>query len=311
MLVVVVLSCPFRSLLWWINFVAALCWWPLPVVQAYMSESWAMLSRMPSPTCVDIPRNFSLCHGIDYRRMRLPNLVEHETLDEAVQQAAPWISLLRLNCHADTQRFLCSLFAPVCLERAIYPCRSLCEAVKSGCEKRMEMYGFPWPEMLNCNKFPVTNDMCIQARETYQGMVVFLSCSTLPYTVRPRLRRVGEIGRRCIIFPVESGGPLTLINDDPFSHVATVDPCRDSGACLAHWELVGAGSFGCVKRPVLSTAVGWHKTRPRRSFTTAVPPLSGATLLSLSPESDGKHLQLNGAAAEDQLSDDASASAEG
>uniref|UniRef100_A0A5S6QXL6 Secreted frizzled-related protein 5 n=1 Tax=Trichuris muris TaxID=70415 RepID=A0A5S6QXL6_TRIMR len=150
--------------------------WPSGV-DTYMSESWAVLSRMPQPSCVDIPRNFTLCHGIDYSRMRLPNLVDHETLDEAVQQAAPWISLLRLNCHSDTQRFLCSLFAPVCLERAIYPCRSLCETVKAGCEKRMQMYGFPWPEMLNCKKFPIANDMCIKPRENYQTNKSCTACN--------------------------------------------------------------------------------------------------------------------------------------
>ena len=32
-----------------------------------------------------------------------------------------------IKCHADTQLFLCSLFSPVCLERPIYPCRSLCQ----------------------------------------------------------------------------------------------------------------------------------------------------------------------------------------
>lgn len=78
---------------------------PDPSLETYMSDSWAMLSgRIQSQSsCVSIPRNFTLCHGIDYDQMRLPNLLEHETLDEAVQQASPWNSLLRLNCHADTQ----------------------------------------------------------------------------------------------------------------------------------------------------------------------------------------------------------------
>jgi len=80
-------------------------------------------------------------------------------------------------CHF--QLFLCSLFAPVCLERAIYPCRSLCEAVKTGCERRMQAYGFPWPEMLSCQKFPVANDMCIQPRESMQGLFLFYGCPTL------------------------------------------------------------------------------------------------------------------------------------
>lgn len=38
--------------------------------------------------------------------MRLPNLLEHETVDEVIEQAAPWIPLYRLNCHPDTQVFI-------------------------------------------------------------------------------------------------------------------------------------------------------------------------------------------------------------
>ncbi|VDN17698.1 unnamed protein product [Gongylonema pulchrum] len=99
-----------------------------------------------------------------YSTMRLPNLLEHETVDEVIEQAAPWIPLYRLNCHPDTQLFLCSLFAPVCLatmDREILPCQSLCSAVQQGCESRMRQYGFPWPEMLSCSKYPKDNDMCI------------------------------------------------------------------------------------------------------------------------------------------------------
>ncbi|VDK56126.1 unnamed protein product [Anisakis simplex] len=153
---------------------------PLPIQTAYISESWAMLTsdRPSAPKCVEIPRNLTLCYGIQYSTMRLPNLLEHETVDEVIEQAAPWIPLHRLNCHPDTQRtrtnitfrnfqlFLCSLFAPVCLatlDRAILPCRSLCTAVQQGCEGRMRQYGFPWPEMLSCKKYPTDNDMCIGA----------------------------------------------------------------------------------------------------------------------------------------------------
>jgi Fz domain len=76
-------------------------------------------------------------------------------------QASSWVPLLNIKCHSGTQLFLCSLFSPVCLERTIYPCRSLCEKVKQGCEGRMRTYGFPWPDMLKCDKFPLDNDMCI------------------------------------------------------------------------------------------------------------------------------------------------------
>lgn len=118
------------------------------------------------PTCVDIPQTMRLCQGIGYRQMRLPNLLGHDTVSEVVLQAKYWVALLNLECQPDTQLFLCSLFSPVCLDRPIYPCRGLCEAVRAGCESRMNEYGYPWPDMVRCDKFPVDNDMCISVQTT-------------------------------------------------------------------------------------------------------------------------------------------------
>lgn len=58
------------------------------------------------------------------------------------------------------------LISPVCLDRPIYPCRGLCERVRQGCEGRMKTYGYPWPDMLRCDKFPQDNDMCIGPQTT-------------------------------------------------------------------------------------------------------------------------------------------------
>ncbi|VDD90099.1 unnamed protein product [Enterobius vermicularis] len=101
----------------------------------YVSDSFVMYSsdRPSANKCIPIPKNFTLCYGMQYTTMRLPNLLEHETLDEVIEQAEPWPVLTNLNCHPDAQLFLCSLFAPVCLaslDREILPCRSLCEAVQ-------------------------------------------------------------------------------------------------------------------------------------------------------------------------------------
>jgi len=135
----------------------------VPCIMSYFAD-WSQLARDKQPTCVDIPTNMTLCHDIGYTKMRLPNLVDHDTLHEVTQQSMSWIPLLNIKCHLDTQLFLCSLFSPVCLERPIYPCRSLCQAVRAGCEGRMQAYGFPWPPMLDCDKFPLDNDMCITAQ---------------------------------------------------------------------------------------------------------------------------------------------------
>ena len=135
-------------------------------VEAYFGD-WGMLGARPEEaTCVDIPSNMFLCTGIGYSKMRLPNLLDHSSVQEAKQQSGSWVPLLNVQCHLDTQLFLCSLFTPVCLETAIYPCRSLCEAVRDACETRMLTYGYHWPAMLDCDNFPKDNDMCIKPQHS-------------------------------------------------------------------------------------------------------------------------------------------------
>jgi len=118
----------------------------------------------PLSKCIDIPANLSLCRGVGYEQMRIPNLLEHDTLREVTEQASAWVHLLGVRCHQDTQMFLCSMFAPVCLERPVYPCRSLCEAVRGGCVDKMLKYGYPWPEMFQCDQFPTDDQLCIGLR---------------------------------------------------------------------------------------------------------------------------------------------------
>ncbi|CAH1785830.1 unnamed protein product [Owenia fusiformis] len=144
-----------------------------------VGNSWGSIDAGPllstgrylhPPKCMDIPSNLTLCKDkLGYNKMILPNLLDHDTISEVTQQAKSWVPLLGLRCHPDTKIFLCSLFSPMCLDRLIWPCRSLCEAVKSGCELRMAQYGFPWPEMVRCDKFPEDNDLCIPVNSTSSG----------------------------------------------------------------------------------------------------------------------------------------------
>ncbi|XP_077426980.1 secreted frizzled-related protein 2 [Vanacampus margaritifer] len=116
--------------------------------------------------CKAIPASLQLCRDMEYSDMRLPNLLGHESMSEAVQQASSWIPLVHKRCHPDTRKFLCSLFAPVCLpdlDEAVRPCRSLCEGVERGCAPVMAAFGFPWPPMLDCRAFPADDGdhLCI------------------------------------------------------------------------------------------------------------------------------------------------------
>lgn len=55
-----------------------------------------------------------------------------------------------------------SLFNIWCFSLSfIQPCRSLCVAVRDSCAPVLACQGHPWPEALDCDRFPAEDDMCI------------------------------------------------------------------------------------------------------------------------------------------------------
>ncbi|XP_030622859.1 secreted frizzled-related protein 5 [Chanos chanos] len=131
-----------------------------PGIDSMLEGHW---EPQGSSWCEPIPPSMALCHGLGYTSMRLPNLLGHDSPGEAVQQSASWLPLLARECHPHARIFLCSLFAPVCLDRFISPCRSLCESVRDSCAPIMSCYGYPWPRILQCDQFPKDHLMCISS----------------------------------------------------------------------------------------------------------------------------------------------------
>ncbi|KAM8972081.1 secreted frizzled-related protein 2-like [Pelodytes ibericus] len=119
-----------------------------------------------STKCVPIPTDMGLCSDIGYSEMRLPNLMGHTNIAEVVPKSAEWQSLIQTGCHPYARTFLCSLFAPVCLDTFIQPCRSMCIAVRDSCAPVLACHGHSWPESLNCDRFPAGEDMCLATLST-------------------------------------------------------------------------------------------------------------------------------------------------
>lgn len=69
--------------------------------------------------CVPVPRQMSVCQDVPYSEMRLPNLLGHSSVEEALPRSEEWKTLLHTGCHPQARTFVCSLIAPVCLDRYV------------------------------------------------------------------------------------------------------------------------------------------------------------------------------------------------
>ncbi|XP_063242236.1 frizzled-2 [Bacillus rossius redtenbacheri] len=153
------------------------CWWWMLCSWAALvsaSQHGGMASRMSDRDSLPHhgrcePITIPFCMDIQYNETIFPNLLNHQKQDEAGLQVHQFFPLVKVKCSPDLQFFLCSIYAPVCtiLDRPLPPCRSLCLSSRLGCEALMNKFGFPWPDDLDCDKFPETGqDLCVGENKT-------------------------------------------------------------------------------------------------------------------------------------------------
>ncbi|VDO04341.1 unnamed protein product [Rodentolepis nana] len=101
---------------------------------------------------------------------------------DSVQEANIWIALLSSRCHPQTMKFVCTVYNPVCLHShqvmPILPCREFCYEVRNSCISRMHLFGFKWPQQVDCDRFPSEEtSMCISSK---RESVTCTPCSQEP-----------------------------------------------------------------------------------------------------------------------------------
>ncbi|XP_066525121.1 frizzled-3b isoform X2 [Hoplias malabaricus] len=131
--------------------------WVLLVSSLFVSTSAILMESVGSHntfTCE--PIGLRMCQDLSYNSTFMPNLLNHYDQQTAALAMEPFHPMVNLQCSPDLRAFLCALYAPVCMEygRVSLPCRSLCTHSKRDCQQLMDMFGVPWPEEMECIRFP-------------------------------------------------------------------------------------------------------------------------------------------------------------
>ncbi|XP_071955880.1 frizzled-9-like [Antedon mediterranea] len=155
---------------------------------SWLVQIWILLTTFHVCSCLspidDISRpkcervTIPMCIGIGYNLTSMPNRFQHRNQDEAAPKIHEFAPLVNHGCSDQLNRFLCSMFAPMCTEEyefPIWPCRQMCEDVKAKCAPIMESFNYKWPEPMNCEGLPVANSddrhqvLCMMAPNSSTG----------------------------------------------------------------------------------------------------------------------------------------------
>ena len=111
--------------------------------------------------CQTFHPDYARCAQFGYGAVKMPNLLNHQNQTEADKQLASFVDSRVLQCHPDMLFLLCLFHFPVCLpqfeHRPVFPCRGLCERVKSACDG---VNGREWPGTLDCSVLPEKTETC-------------------------------------------------------------------------------------------------------------------------------------------------------
>ena len=111
-------------------------------------------------TCRSI-EDVPLCRNLGYDNFSLPNQRGHSTAKEMNSELNEFLYFVQSECSNSILHFLCYYFAPACTgehpQRAVQPCRELCEYTRDNCLKAFDGLGIAWPSTMDCSNFLYKN----------------------------------------------------------------------------------------------------------------------------------------------------------
>ncbi|XP_023279879.1 uncharacterized protein LOC111668153 isoform X1 [Seriola lalandi dorsalis] len=200
--------------------------WPMRLRCESLPESNCVQGEEPRvpptspPTCQTI--TVPLCSDLTYTETVLPNILGHNSQEEAALQIQRFASFVKVECSPHLKSFLCSVFTPECVAgRARPPCRTLCEQSRSGCESLMNKFALEWPEALKCEAF--TTETCEHGEDAIFTQTPFKTCERitvplckdLPYTETVMPNILGHKTQEDASLEVHQYFPLVKVECSP------------------------------------------------------------------------------------------------
>ena len=122
-----------------------------------LSATSTTYRRSNNRTCEKI--TIATCQNVSYNMTHYPNRFQQENQTAAALEINQFLPVIKIGCSSKLQFFLCSLYAPVCNNAQLLPCRSVCKHARRGCKRVMrKTFGYKWPRKLNCRLFPRRRD---------------------------------------------------------------------------------------------------------------------------------------------------------
>eukprot|EP00117_Sycon_ciliatum_P038976 scpid20337/ scgid28876/ Frizzled-4 len=145
-----------------------------PLLDRYREEFYWRMQKEPL--------RYAYCSVYDYPITIFPNLLGHETQEEAQRELRGFGELIESKCSSELPFLLCSFYFPIAVNGMANPlvaCKNLCKRVRRKCSYLLAQHGLPWPKSFNCEGLPRVPELVVADRDDDEAVMCYRSVKFL------------------------------------------------------------------------------------------------------------------------------------